>query len=138
ALAAPALGATADDWLKERAHEVLRTGEPLLGAACEGLRASFYPVREDGETIGVGVTVERDSERSRAQASLQLLADAGAVLESSPRAGERLEMLVSMLAPGYAEGCTVELLHRGRLRIAAVAHRDGAAAARLREHHGGD
>src|SRR3954452_19751581 len=71
-------GAPADDaWLQERAREVLRTGAPLVGVAHEGLRASFYPVRDGAETVGVGVTLEDDSERSRAQAGLQLLADAG-------------------------------------------------------------
>src|SRR3954468_5924105 len=137
-LDALALDAAAETWLEERAHDALRTGEPLLGAAHAQLRASFYPVHEAGRTVGVAVTVEDDSERSRAQAGLQLLADAGAVLESSLRAGERLEMLVAMLVDDYAEACVVELLQRGRLRTAAVAHRDPGAAHALRERHDRD
>src|SRR4051812_6338536 len=133
-----ALDAAAEAWLEQRAREALRTGEPLLRAAHARLRASFYPVHEAGRAVGVAVTVEDDSERSRAQAGLQLLADAGAVLESSLRAGERLEMLAAMLVDDYAEACVVELLQRGRLRTTAVAHRDPAAARALRERHDRD
>jgi PAS domain S-box-containing protein len=137
------------EWVETGLREVLLTGAPLrdLTFAAAPLvpdgrprhfRASFYPVRDDhGAITGVGASVEDVSSRSREEAGLRLLAETGAALESALHAGDRLEELVRLLVPGYAESAVVELLLHGRLRTAAVAHRDPAAELALRAPHAG-
>jgi serine phosphatase RsbU (regulator of sigma subunit) len=138
------LGSPAGPWVEAHLRDVLASGEPLLDAELVGpqladgrarrhFRVSFYPVRDArDEILGVGVSVEDVSDRWREESDLRLLARTGAVLESAVDADERLERLARLLVPGFAEGCVVELLDRGRLRTAAVAHRDPGAEDALR------
>jgi PAS domain S-box-containing protein len=131
-------------WIEARLRDVLGGGAPVRDSSFdtpstepEGrprhFRASFYPVRDErGAVLGVGASVEDVSSRRREEAGLRLLAQTGAALESSLHATDRLEELVRLLVPGYVESAVVELLLRGRLRVAAVAHRDPAAEAMLR------
>jgi PAS domain S-box-containing protein len=135
---------TAGDWVESALREVLRTSTPLHDMAFDAaplvpdgrprsFRASFYPVRDErGSVLGVGASVEDVSSRRREEAGLRLLAETGGALESSLQATDRLDELVRLLVPGYVESAVVELLLRGRLRTAAVAHRDGAAERALR------
>src|SRR3954470_23607891 len=131
-------------WLEAGLREVLETGAPINDMTFDApsnepdgrprhFRASFYAVRDErGAVLGVGASIEDISSRRREEAGLRLLAQTGAALESSLHATERLEELVRLLVPGYVDSAVVELLLRGRLRTAAVAHRDPAAEAMLR------
>src|SRR3954470_18299395 len=102
-------------WVETGLREVLATGQPLRDLSFDGeplvpdghprhFRVSFYPVRDShGVTTGAGASVEDVSSHRREEAGLRLLAQTGAALESSLQAGERLETLVRLLVPGYAE-----------------------------------
>ena len=131
-------------WLEAGLREVLHAGTPMSDMTFDApspepdgrprhFRASLYPVRDGrGAVLGVGASVEDVSLRRREEAGLRLLAQTSGALESSLHAADRLEELVGLLVPGYVESAVVELLLRGRLRTAAVAHRDPAAEAMLR------
>src|SRR6185503_17595134 len=132
--AAALVDAAGSEWVQERVREVLRTGLPLTAAQGDRLHASFLPAHDTaGRLVGVGVSVEDISERSRAERSLRLLAETGALLESVQRASERLERIARLLVGAFADACVAELVERSRRRTVTVAHRDAAAAAALPE-----
>src|SRR4051794_4150067 len=115
--ATPAAGALLDAagraWVDVQLREVLRSGRSLTAARGERLHAAFHPVEDaDGRLVGVGVSVEDVSERSRAERSLRLLAEAGALLEASQLAHERLEQIARLLVRGFADACAAELVER--------------------------
>lgn len=64
------------------------------------------------------------SERKRREASLRLLADAGAVLAASLDFETTLANVAKMAVPGLADWCSVSLLQDGELRQLAVFHVD--------------
>jgi serine phosphatase RsbU (regulator of sigma subunit)/anti-sigma regulatory factor (Ser/Thr protein kinase) len=83
-------------------------------------------------------------ERARAEASEQrasLLADVGAVLTGSSGSAERMQQLLDLLVPAFADMGTVELAHPDRLEVLAAQHADPAhreALERLRRLHAAD
>ncbi len=63
---------------------------------------------------------EREAEISRANETLQLLADSGAELSQSLEISETVSRLAALVVPRFADACTISLEHGGRLQ--RVAH----------------
>ncbi len=74
------------------------------------LLLTWYPVREDGEVVGVGVFVADITARVRAERGLKLLADVGEALDTALGVDERLERLAELLVPTLADFCTIDLV----------------------------
>jgi PAS domain S-box-containing protein len=89
--------------------------------------ASCYPVRHDGEIVGVGVFVTDISDRVRAEQGLQLLFDVGEALDATLGVEERLARLAELVIPTLADSCTIEMLDpSGEMRtVAGTACDDG-------------
>lgn len=140
-------------------EEVLATGQTVADVEVRGETAAepgverdwlitHYPVREDGEIVGLGVVVlditarkraeeerelaheaERDARRAAeaARARAAFLADAGAVLDATLDLDETLESLAKLCVPRVADWCSIEMAEpSGPVRNAAVAHLDPA------------
>lgn len=83
-------------------------------------------------------------ERARAEASerrASLLADVGAVLTGQFDSADRMQRLLDLLVPPFADMATVELVRGDRLELIAAAHADGSrreALVRLRRLRGAE
>ena len=104
------------------------------------LLTNWYPIRDDGEIVGVGVFVSDITDRVRAERGIRLAADVGEALDAALGVDERLERLADLLVPALGDFCTIEFLgpdgrqpggRRGarRSRSARRAGRWGALAA---------
>jgi PAS domain S-box-containing protein len=117
------IGAFAD----ARLREVIATGRPVIGADLEGLLPSGVVERSlvvsyfrlegpDGEVLGAASIVSDVSDRhrtrralERANARLELLGRAAAVLNASLDLEETLTGLGRLVVPGIADHCVVDL-----------------------------
>ena len=159
--------------LAQHAHrameEVLVTGQAVADVEVRGETAAepgvqrdwlitHYPVRQDGEMVGLGVVVvditarkraegereqahdaERQARRAAeiARARAAFLADAGAMLDATLDLDETLESLARLCVPRVADWCSIEMAEPGgRIRNAAVAHPDPARVEEARELQG--
>ncbi|MBA2515920.1 MAG: SpoIIE family protein phosphatase [Solirubrobacterales bacterium] len=147
-------------------EEVLVTGHTVADVEVRGETAAepgvqrdwlitHYPVRQDGEVVGLGVVVVDITARKRAEeereqahdaerrarraaeiarARAAFLADAGAVLDATLDLDETLDSLASLCVPRVADWCSIEMVEPGgRLRNAAVAHPDPSRVEEARE-----
>jgi signal transduction histidine kinase len=91
------------------------------------------PVRDEGGVAGV-VNIWRDvTEQRRREASLQFIADAGAVLGGSLDYEKTLAELARVIVPALADWCSVDIVgDGGQVRSLAVAHADPAKVALAR------
>jgi PAS domain S-box-containing protein len=130
-------GLSADDLIGRRPHEVLPepwgdglagpfrrvldSGEPIDDVEIAGPTtdepdrehawvASSYPVRHDGEVVGVGVFLTDISERARAERILRLLFEVGEALDATLGVEERLGRLAVLVVPTLADFCTIETI----------------------------
>ncbi len=141
------LGEFADTHLRE----VLRTGVPVIGAEVEGtlpgtgaqrslLVSYFRLTAPDGTVLGAASIVSDVSERDRtrralerANARLELLGRAAAVLNASLDLERTLAGLGRLVVPAFADHCIVDLVEPGAsgtggrvpLRRYALVHADG-------------
>ena len=87
---------------------------------------------------------DADQERARAEASerrASLLADVGAVLTGAQGSTEKMQRLLDLLVPEFADMGTIELVRADRLEVLAVQHAVTGrreALARLRRLHAAD
>ena len=113
-------------------RRVLDSGESIDGIEIAGATraepdrehawvASWYPVRHDGEVVGVGLFVTDISDRARAERVLRLLLGVGEALDATLGVEERLGRLADVVVPTLADFCTIETIDAsGQAR--AVAH----------------
>ncbi|HEY8638487.1 MAG TPA: SpoIIE family protein phosphatase [Solirubrobacteraceae bacterium] len=118
------------------ARRVLETGQPALeqeitvpaapGARERHLVGSLYPVSDArGRTLGVGASVLDVTDHKRELDGDRFLAEAGKLLETPLTADERLELVVRLCVPRYADAAMLEMVEAGgESRTVAVAHRD--------------
>ena len=87
------------------------------------LLSDWYPIREDGEVVGVGVFVSDITSRVRAERGITLVAAVGEALDAALGVDERLERLAELLVPALADFCTIAVTNPdGGTRIVAGAH----------------
>jgi PAS domain S-box-containing protein len=95
--------------------------------------SSWYPVREDGEVVGVGMFVSDITSRVRAERGITLLSDVGEALDATLGVDERLGRLADLLVPTLADFCTIDALSSdGAPRLVACAHVEPDGARLLR------
>ena len=94
------------------------------------LLLTWYPVRDEGEVVGVGVFVADITDRVRAERGLKLLADVGEALDTALGVEERLERLAELVVPTLADFCTIDVVtpDGGTRRIAGAQVEAGGAA----------
>lgn len=102
--------------------------------------ARAHPERADGASAtllsGEGPAEQGDQ---RACHRLAFLAEVSTLLGQSLDVHETLQQLADLAVPWLADWCTIDLLDRGDLRLAAAAHADPdwtATVWRLRDHYG--
>ena len=89
------------------------------------LLLTWYPIRDSGEVVGVGVFVADITDRVRAERGLKLLADVGEALDTALGVEERLERLAELVVPTLADFCTIDLIRPdGSVHRVAAAHDD--------------
>lgn len=88
---------------------------------------------ESGEPWFLVGVVENITARRRADDTLRLLADAGAVLPSSLERGEIIERVAQLCIPTLGDACIVDLFDADGPSRSAIAHVDPAEARRLHE-----
>lgn len=74
------------------------------------LLLTWYPIRDDGEVVGVGVFAADITDRVRAERGLKLLADVGEALDTALGVEERLERLAELVVPTLADFCTIDMV----------------------------
>ncbi|MFY0572116.1 GAF domain-containing protein [Archangium lansingense] len=100
-----------------------RPGSPPHPVQC-----SFFPVKVEGETLGVGATVMDISERKKVEEGLRFLAEATPRLSASLDLRTTLESTARVVAEHMADYCLVDMRSedgRSLERVAAVARRPG-------------
>ena len=92
------------------------------------LALSAGPIRDDqGELVGAVVTMYDLTGHRRAEATLQFMAEASAVLTESERDYEHmLRRLTQLAVPRLADWCAIDLWENGKIRNVGVAHVDPA------------
>lgn len=96
--------------------------------------SSWYPVREDGEVVGVGMFLSDITGRVRAERGITLLSDVGEALDATLGVDERLARLADLLVPVLADFCTIDAVDgAGGTRLVACAHADADGAGLLRD-----
>ncbi|HEX8819471.1 MAG TPA: GAF domain-containing protein [Archangium sp.] len=118
---------------------VMESGEPRLswegvvppraGLPPRPVRASFFPVKVEGETLGLGGIVLDETERKRVEADLRFLAEATTRMSTSLDLGTTLESTARMVAEHLADYCLVDLRTedgQGLTRVVAVAREPGS------------
>jgi PAS domain S-box-containing protein len=125
---------------------VIDTSDPRLGPLLEERRRAGYVrgeltgIRKNGSRFPVefsssvfldadgrertSMTVSDLTEKKRAEARLQLIADAGVALGASLEFEVTLKQLTGLLVPRMADYCLVDLLEDDELRRVAASHRD--------------
>lgn len=97
------------------------------------LLLTWYPVRDEGEVVGVGVFVADITARVRAERGLKLLADVGEALDTALGVEERLERLAELVVPTLADFCTIDTVGPdGGVGRVAGTHVNPALAADVR------
>nr|WP_239470753.1 ATP-binding protein [Archangium violaceum] len=124
---------------------VMESGEPLLNRENvvparpdippRPVRTSFFPVKVDGETLGVGVTVLDTTEEKRVEGGLRFLAEATTRLSSSLDLRATLESTARVVAEQLADYCLVDVRSEDgqRLERMAVAARQPGTSPHLEE-----
>lgn len=115
-------------------REVMEKGEPLLNqervvpprpdTPARPVRTSFFPVKVDEETLGVGLTVLDITEQKRVEEGLRFLAEATTRLSSSLDLHTTLESVARLVAERVADYCLVDVRSddgQGVKRMVAVA-----------------
>jgi PAS domain S-box-containing protein len=119
-------------------REVMETGVPKLrrervvparpGIPPRPVQSSFFPVKRDGETLGVGAIIMDVTEQKRVEERLRFLAEATTRLSSSLDLHTTLESTAQVVAEHMADFCLVDVRleeGQGLERMAAVARRPG-------------
>jgi GAF domain-containing protein len=90
------------------------------------LHARAHAVLDESTTRTLRVigVVSDDTERKRVAEQNRFLATAGAMLGQSLDVDKTLHEVAELLVDGLADWCTVQLLHKGQLRIQVVQHRE--------------
>ena len=88
---------------------------------------------ESGEPWFLVGVVENITARRRADDTLRLLADAGAVLPSSLELGETIQRVAQLCVPTLGDACIVDVFDADGAGRSAIAHVDPAEARRLHE-----
>ena len=111
-------------------YRVIRRGS---GEVC-WIAATGQAFFADGRAVRLIGTAQDVSERTRQQAAMRLLADAGAVLALTVEAEARLERVARVAIPALADSVAIYLVgDEDRTRRIALAHTDPAKEALLRE-----
>ena len=117
-------------------RKVLATDEPVIDVETSGeipgspgrerhWLSSYYPVRGDGETLGVGVVVAEITDRKLAERRAAFLAEATALLSSSLDPDLTANHLARLVVPRLADWCVVDTLDDdATLRRRSAAHAD--------------
>jgi PAS domain S-box-containing protein len=96
--------------------------------------SSWYAVRDEGETVGVGMFLADITSRVRAERGLTLLGEVGEALDAALGVDERLARLAALLVPGIADFCTIDALGPdGEPRLVACTHVDPDGERTLRD-----
>jgi PAS domain S-box-containing protein len=120
----------------------LRTGAVIRGEEItyereDGTRrtieANAGPIRDAGEIVAAVVVIQDVTERRQAGERQDLLVRAGEVLDSALGVDDRLERFARLLVPELADYVKIELLEVGGRRPVAIAHKDPAREALMRE-----
>lgn len=117
---------------------VMERGEPLLdrdalvpprpGIPPRPVHSTFFPVKVQGETLGVGVTVLDTTEQKQVEEGLRFLAEATARLSSSLDLRTTLESTARVVAEHMADYCVVDVRPEDGQqleRVVAVAREPG-------------
>lgn len=123
-----------EEWPLRRA---LRLGETVtheeiaveFASGAKGILAlSACPIRNDqDELVGAVVTMYDLTGHRRAEATLEFMAEASAVLTESERDYEHmLRRLTQLAVPRLADWCAIDLWENGKIRNVGVAHVDPA------------
>jgi PAS domain S-box-containing protein len=120
----------------------LRTGAVVRGEEITYVRkdgvertveANSAPIRDAGEIVAAVVVIQDVTERRQAGERQDLLVRAGEVLDSALGVDDRLERFARLLVPELADYVKIELLEVGGRRPVAIAHKDPAREALMRE-----
>jgi PAS domain S-box-containing protein len=119
-------------------RQTLESGEPLLneelvmppspGGPARPVHGTLFPVKAEGETLGVGVLVLDITEQKRVERNLRFLAEATTRLSSSLDLNTTLESTARVVAEHMADYCLVDVRSedgQGLVRVAAVAREPG-------------
>jgi len=119
-------------------RQALESGEPLLnrelvvpprpGLPARPVHGTLFPVKVEGETLGVGVVVLDITEQKRVERNLRFLAEATTRLSSSLDLNTTLESTARVVAEHMADYCLVDVRSedgQGLVRVAAVAREPG-------------
>jgi PAS domain S-box-containing protein len=100
-------------------HGVMERGEPLMdrnavvparpGLPPRPVHSSFFPVKVDGETLGVGVTVMDITEQKQVEEGLRFLAEATTRLSSSLDPRTTMESTVRVVVEHLADYCMLDV-----------------------------
>ena len=114
----------------EARYRLLRRDGTFVAVLARGT-----PVLADDGSIREWVgTIVDVTERNRADAQLHFLAKASVLLERSLDPEQAMNAIVSLSVPDFADACSLDLLTgEGAIEQAAVAHRDPAKAALMRD-----
>jgi|GEM_PF-1494586 len=123
-------------YVEQLLHSVMEGSEPLtnqytLVPARHGLpprpvHSTLFPVKVDGETLGVGVTVLDITEQKQVEEGLRFLAEATTRLSSSLDPRTTMESTVRVVAEHLADYCMLDVRSedgQGLERVAAAARR---------------
>ncbi|HSP78123.1 MAG TPA: ATP-binding protein, partial [Myxococcaceae bacterium] len=110
---------------------VMERGQPLLdresrvpprpGIPSRPVRASFFPVRQGEETLGVGAVIQDVTEQKRAEEGLRFLAEASARLTASLELRTTLESTARLVVERMADYCLVDVLAEDEQRLERLA-----------------
>jgi PAS domain S-box-containing protein len=110
--------------LRETFRRVIASGEPVtnrdVSARVPGFAnaerhylATYYPVRVEGETVGLAAMMTDITERKRAEQALAFLARASARLSASLDSRAAAESMAALAVPAFADFCCVLLRDSG-------------------------
>jgi PAS domain S-box-containing protein len=132
------------DALEPLYQRVLDTGEPVVhqestnpdASALGGERhwlSSYFPVRAEDETIGVGAVILEITDRERAQQRARFVARASEILASSLIVEEVMPAIAEHAVESFCDSCTVWTLDDGTLHRIARANASSERAQALAE-----
>ncbi len=123
-------------YVEQLLRNVMERGEPLMnrnalvparpGLPPRPVHSSFFPVKVEGETLGVGVTVLDITEQKQVEDGLRFLAEAATRLSSSLDPRITMESTARVVAEHMADYCMLDVRSedgKGLERVAAVARR---------------